>query len=171
MGGALAAQLAAEQPALPCLVLLAPYLAMPRRVAIAARLSRLWNPVVPFVRALDPTAPRSIHDDAEASRSLAYGVFTPAALRALHQTVTAAVSALPRIASPTLMIQSGEDNRVAPQAAQRAFDRIGSKEKQLIWITGAGHVITVDFGRDRVFELVVGWLDRHRAARPRERRA
>lgn len=171
MGGALAASLAAEDQGLPVLILLAPYLAMPPRIAAAARLSRIWNPIVPYVRALDPKARRSIQDQAEAARSLGYGVFTPAALRALHRTVLAAVAGLPRIASPTLMVQSREDNRVPPEAAQREFNRIGSADKQLVWLTGAGHVITVDFGKDRLFDLVANWLERHGAPLVRERRA
>ena len=171
MGGALAARLAAEVSELPALVLLAPYLAMPPRIAFAARISKFWNPAVPYVRAIDPKERRSILDRAEAARSLGYGVFTPAALRALHTTVSAAVAALPRITSPTLMVQSREDNRVPPEAAQREFDRIGSADKQLVWLTGTGHVITVDYGRERVFDLVANWLERHRAALSRERRA
>lgn len=171
MGGALAARLAAEDSQLPALVLLAPYLAMPPGIALAARISRIWNPGVPYVRAIDPKASRSIHDRAEAARSLGYGVFTPAALRALHTTVSAAVLALPRITSPTLMVQSREDNRVPPEAAQREFNRIGSADKQLVWVTGTGHVITVDFGRERVFDLAANWLERHGAVLPRERRA
>lgn len=163
MGGALAARIAADDHTLPALVLLAPYFAMPAHVAVAARLSRVWNFAVPYVRALDPKAPRSIHDEVEAQRSLAYGVFTPSALRALHRTVVGALDALPLIESPTLMIQSREDNRVPPEAAQRAFDRIAARDKQLIWLTGTGHVVTVDYGKERVFELVAGWLDRHRA--------
>jgi len=171
MGGALATRLAAEDADLPALVLLAPYLAMPPRIAFAARISRLWNPAIPYIRALDPKARRSIHDPGEADRSLGYGVFTPAALRALHTTVSSAVAALPRLTAPTLIVQSREDNRVPPDAAQREFDRIGSADKQLVWLTGTGHVITVDFGRDRVFDLVADWLERHGAALPRERRA
>jgi esterase/lipase len=60
------------------------------------------------------------------------------------------------------MIQSREDNRIAPADAQRAFDRLGAREKKLIWTTGAGHVITVDYGKERVFELLADWLDQHR---------
>jgi len=171
MGGALAARLAAQTKELPALVLLAPYLAMPPYIAFVARISRFWQPFVPYVRALDPKARRSIQDELEASRSLGYGVFTPPALRALHQTVTAAAAALPAIHAPTLMIHSREDNRLSPEEAQRAFDRIGSREKQLVWLTGAGHVITVDHGKEHVFELVADWLERHGAAMPRERRA
>lgn len=171
MGGALAARLAAEEGSIPALALLAPYFAMPRRISLAARASVLWGPAVPFVRAIDPAEARSIHDESEAGRSLGYGVFTPAALRALHTTVSRAIAALPNVIAPTLMIQSREDNRIPPDAAQRAFDRIGAVEKQLVWITGAGHVITVDYGRDRVFRLVADFLERHRTGSRRERHA
>ena len=164
MGGALAAQIAAATPTLPALGLLAPYLAMPRSVVLAATLAPLWGVAVPYVRALDPNGPRSIYDPQEAARNLAYGVFTPAALRALRLTVTRAFAALPAIASPTLMIQSREDNRIRPADGERAFERIGAQEKQLVWVEGAGHVITVDYGRERTFELLTGWFDAHRTA-------
>ena len=171
MGGALAARLAAEAKSLPALVLLAPYVAIPSRVSAAARLSLLWGVAVPYVSAVDPAAARSIHDREEAARSLGYGVFTPAALRALRATVARAIAALPNVTCPTLMIQSREDNRVPAEVAQRAFDRIGASEKQLVWVTGAGHVITVDYGRDRVFQVVGDFFDRYRHAVPIERRA
>src|SRR6185503_8890587 len=167
MGGALAVQVAAETSDLPALALLAPYLSMPREVAIAARLARFWGIAVPYVRSLDPGARRSINDPEEDARNLAYGVFTPAALRALRATVARAASLLPRVAAPTLMIQSREDNRIAPADAQRAFDRLGTTDKELMWIEGAGHVITVDYGRDRVFEVLGRWLDSHRASQGR----
>ena len=171
MGGALAARLAAEVRSVPALVLLAPYVAMPNRISVAARLSLLWGVAVPYVSAVDPAAARSIHDREEAARSLGYGVFTPAALRALRTTVAHAIDALPNVTCPTLMIQSREDNRVPSAVAQRAFDRIGATEKQLVWVTGAGHVITVDYGRDRIFQIVGDFFDRHRGAVPIERRA
>jgi carboxylesterase len=171
MGGALAARLAAEERSVPAVVLLAPYVAMPNRIAAAARLSLLWGVAVPYVSALDPAAPRSIHDQEEAARSLGYGVFTPAALRALRATVAHAIDALPNVSCPTLMIQSREDNRVPPAVAQRAFDRIGATVKELVWVSGAGHVITVDYGRDRIFQIVGDFFDRHRGTVPIERRA
>ena len=171
MGGAIAVRLAAEDDTIPVLGLMAPYLTMPRRIAVAARFARLWGFAVPFVRALDPTGPRSIRDPVESQRSLAYGVFTPAALRALYMTVRRAFEDLPAVNAPTLMIQSREDNRIAPRDAQRAFDRLGVREKQLIWITGAGHVITVDYGRDRVFEMLADWFEQHRPTEQQERPA
>jgi carboxylesterase len=161
MGGALAARIAAETPDLPALCLLAPYVSMPRHIAVAARLAPLWAPLVPYVRSTDGSGKASIHDSDELSRSLAYGVFTPAALRALQATVQLGAAALPRIVAPTLMVQSRSDNRISEESGQQTFERIGAREKELVWLDGAGHVITVDFGRERVFELVVDWLERH----------
>lgn len=161
MGGALAAQLAANDRELPALGLVAPYLSMPAGVQRAARSSKLWGALVPAVRSADGI---SIRDPAEQARSLAYGVFTPKALRALYVTMERASSALPRIAAPTLMIQSREDNRIAPTAAELAFARIGAVDKRLEWTTGAGHIITVDYGREHVIAMLLAWMDAHRNA-------
>src|SRR5581483_5286459 len=93
MGGALAVQIAARDSRVPALGLVAPYLAMPRRIATAARTAWLWGHVAPAVRSSDGV---SVLDPVERDRSLAYGVFTAAALRALHATVRRAVAGLPR---------------------------------------------------------------------------
>jgi carboxylesterase len=160
MGGALAAQLAAERPEMPALVLVAPYFVIPPLIRVAARLAPLWGLVVPVVRA---GGSDSIRDPAEASKNLAYGVFTARALRALHDTVRRGVQSLPRIAVPTLVVQSKDDNRIAPADAQWAFDRLGTPEKQLEWVEGGAHVITVDYGREHVLEVTADWLDSHRS--------
>jgi esterase/lipase len=131
---------------------------MPPRIERAARFSRLWGFFVPIVRSGDKL---SILDPQELDRSLAYGVFTAAALRALRDLMLGAVEALPRVAAPTLMIQSRTDNRVSAADTERAFARLGAREKRIEWITGAGHVITVDFGRERVIASLVAWMESH----------
>ena len=168
MGGALAVQLAADNLELPALGLLAPYLAMPASASRAAWCAPLWGLVVPYV---ESTSGRSVHDAVEAKKSLAYGVFSARALHALWTTVRWASNALPRVSAPTLVVQSREDNRIAVPDAERAFARLGSREKRLVWIEGAGHVITVDHGRERVFALIGEWLDAHRRAAPQQQRA
>ena len=160
MGGALAVRLAAERPDIPALVLLAPYLAVPPYVQRAALLAPVWGAFAPYVPA---GGERSIHDPEERARNLAYGFFTPAALRALTATVRHATAALPHVAAPTLVLHSREDNRIAPADAERAYARLGAREKRLEWLDGTGHVITVDYGRERVQDAVSDWLDAHRA--------
>ncbi|HEY5063053.1 MAG TPA: alpha/beta fold hydrolase [Gemmatimonadaceae bacterium] len=158
MGGALAVQVAADATGLPALGLVAPYLVIPAKVDRAARLSWFWGVFVPAVPSADGI---SVRDPVERERSLAYGVFTAAGLRALRQTVRRAVRASPRLRAPTLVIQSREDNRIQVAAAEQAFARLGASEKRLEWITGAAHIITVDYGRDAVIALLADWMQKH----------
>ena len=106
----------------------------------------------------------SVLDPVERSKSLAYGVFSAAALRALRETVRRANAALPRVTAPTLIVQSRQDNRISVEDVERAFAKLGAREKALEWVTGAAHIITVDYGRERVFRLVLDWLLAHNPA-------
>jgi carboxylesterase len=162
MGGSLAIQLAAVHHDIPALVLLAPYVAMPRLIERAAATSASWGWLLPYFSAFGS---RSIHDTSAATRSLGHGVLTPAILRALRQVVLATTDALPQVRSPTRVIQSREDNRISASSATEAFARLGAEDKEFVWVEGAGHVITVDHGRERVFELTSEWLESNRGAR------
>jgi carboxylesterase len=161
MGGALSAQLAAEHPDLPALVLVSPYLAMPRVNDILTMVSWVWGPFVPVV---NTATDASLFDPAARAGSLAYGAMTVSALRALRATAHRGRRALAGVRAPTLIIQSRRDNRVSAQDTQRAYERLGASEKTIEWIDGAGHVITVDFGWQRVAGLIADWMDAHRPA-------
>ena len=158
MGGALAVQLAAEHPEIPAVGLVAPYLAMPRRLERLAMLSSIWGVLVPAGRSAEGM---SVFDPVERDRNLAYGVFTAAGLRALRDSMRRAHAALPRVSAPTLMIQSREDNRITAPDAERAFALIGSHDKELQWVTGASHIITVDYGRDQVIARLAAFMESH----------
>lgn len=156
MGGALGIILAAETPAMPALALIAPYVSMPTRARIVARLHRPWALCRPYFRA---GGERSIADEAEKARNLAYGAISPRLLFELSRVVRRVQVALPRVRVPTLAIHSVNDNRVPPDAAQRAFDLLGAPRKRLVWRTEGAHILTVDHGREDVIELVREWLD------------
>lgn len=161
MGGALCAITAVETPP-PALVLLAPYLSMPRHVRLAASTYRVWAPFVPYLSSR-PTG--SVLDPRELGKTLSPGYTTGRLLRELYKVVRRARGALPRVTSPTLVICSRTDNRVPAAAAARNFTLLGAPERQLVWREGAGHVITVDYGRDEVFSLAEEWLTRHSSAK------
>lgn len=168
MGGALAISLAAERPDLEVLVLLAPYVGMAPLVRRLAKSSYAWGWLFPY---FSTRGAASIRDPDAAARALGHGILTPAALRALADVVAAADADLPRVKAPTLIVQSREDNRIAPEIAERGFARLGAQVKRFIWTTGAGHVITVDYGRERVFELAAKWIERYQdPARKADRR-
>jgi carboxylesterase len=161
MGGALATLLASEIAAVRALVLMAPYFEMPRWLAAAALGGRLWGR---FAGEIGSGTTRSIRDPVERARNLGYGRTTGRLLYELWSLGRRARRALPLVQAPTLMIQSREDNRISPRVAQRAFARLGGAERQLVFTEGAGHIITVDYGRDAVIAEVRDWFGAHLGA-------
>jgi carboxylesterase len=158
MGGALGIILAADEPRLPVLALVAPYVSMPTRARIVARLYRGWELFTPVFRS---GGDRSIYDPVEKGRSLAYGLVTPRTLFELSRVVRRVQVSLPRIKAPTLVIHGVNDERVPLDAAEREYARLGAPEKKLVWADEGGHVLTVDVGRGRVIKLVVDWISGH----------
>jgi carboxylesterase len=158
MGGALAVLVAAETSALASLVLIAPYLGMPTQLRIAAATHWLWGS---FAGEINARNPRSVRDPIEREKNLAYGAVTGRTLFELSRVVKRAKSALPDVTAPTLVIMSREDPRVAPDVAEIAMKKLGAHDKKLVWTEGAGHIITVDYGRERVFSEVENWLRAH----------
>lgn len=155
MGGAIAAIIAAGAPRLPALALLAPYLGMPPLLLTAAVLHRVWGP---FAGQFVASSDRSILDEAERAKSLAYGVTTASAIRQLLTVTRTARKALPAITAPTLIMQSRNDNRVSRHVADYAYRTIPARDKRLIFVERGGHVLTVDHDRDRVASEVRDWM-------------
>jgi carboxylesterase len=161
MGGALAVMLAAERPP-AALVLLAPYLAPSPGVSRIARWGEVATLLAPYVGSR--SGGRSIRDPEERARALGYGLTTPRLLAELARLTTRADAALGDVRSPTLLVQSRDDHRVAAAVAERAIRRLGTRHTRLEWVDECGHVLTVDYQRDRVFELIREWLARHAPA-------
>jgi carboxylesterase len=158
MGGSLATILAGETGGVDAVVLLAPYLSMPTRLRRAATAHHLIGLVTPF---LGGGGDRSIRDPAEVTRNLAYRFTTPRLVYELSRVVARGRAAAPRVAAPTLVIQSRQDHRIPQDAAERSFALFTASQRRLIWTEGNGHVITVDYGRQAVFASVIEWLASH----------
>jgi len=157
MGGALATILASQTRDLQALVLLAPYLSMPTRLRRVANVHYLLGIGFPFLHG--GGGERSIRDPAELARNLAYGFTTPRLVFELSRIVKRARAAAPSVSAPTLVIQSRQDHRIPPEAAERAFSLFTASERRLMWTEGNGHIITVDYGRQSVFAAVSEWLE------------
>jgi len=158
MGGAIACLLAAENPDLRALVLIAPYLGMRPSYRVVSAVSWLWGPLFGAVKS---NSPRSIHDPVEREKNLGHGVYSGRLLYELWRLTDQARRVLPAVRTPTLLIQSKEDPRIATSIAERSLRLLGAEEKRLVLTEGAGHIITVDYGRERVFQEVCDWLESH----------
>ena len=158
MGGAIAAVLAAENDWLAALVLIAPYVGMRLNYCLASASYWLWGPVIGTVTS---KSQGSIRDPVERSRNLGYGVYTGRLLYELWRLAQRGRLALPHVQVPTLLIQSREDPRLSMSIAAHAYDTLATADKRLVWVEGAGHIITVDYGRDLVFGEVREWIRAH----------
>ena len=158
MGGALATSLAARHGEMPALVLLAPFLGMNRALALKIRLATFS--LVPYLRSSG--GERSLHDAEARRKALGPGLVTARMMRALRDTVTAAEAVLPTVRVPTLYLQSVHDNRIAVETAERHFAALGAPVKELVWLSGSGHIISADHEREEVAERVIAWFDGHR---------
>ena len=59
---------------------------------------------------------------------------------------------LPSVTAPILVMHGRNDHTVPPFNAQLIHDRVGSIDKELVWLERSYHVITLDHDRDEVFE-------------------
>ena len=151
----MAAILAAENPEICSLVLIAPYLDVSAFQRFASASYWLWGPLAGVRKS---TSPRSILNPEERAKNLGYGVYTGRLLYELWRLASQGRRALSNVTAPTLLLQSKADPRIPPVVAERAMNALGAREKKLEWVEGGGHIITVDYGCDKVFDEVTKWM-------------
>lgn len=161
MGAALTVLLAAGTPDVEACVLISPLLSVTSTMRRGARSWRLIGTIWPYV---DSNDERSIRDPAERALSRGFGALPVRLLPELVGLVARARAALARVVAPTLVVQSTDDNRVTVDGTDGAFRLINAADKQLVWRTGAGHVLTVDAGHDEVIALAGDWIASHTVA-------
>jgi carboxylesterase len=78
-------------------------------------------------------------------------------IRLVHETW----DLLPRVQQPILVMQSRQDHTVMPINVHWLLNRVGSTEREIMWLNESYHVITEDIEADRVAERVVSFVHRH----------
>ncbi len=67
---------------------------------------------------------------------------------------------LAQIKAPTLLIHSHNDDYVFRDSMDCIYERVGSLDKQKMWVEGGGHVITEDPTHDIVFKAAAEFIKR-----------
>lgn len=161
MGGALACWLAAEAD-VDGVVLFAPMLFVPRSMQVAVSTARMWSLVTRYITG---GGRRSIWDPEAQRRAVSYGCSTRRSLEALEAIARGAIPRLGFVKAPVLVCQSRDDNRLPEDQSRHAYARIGSVDKSAHWVSGAGHVLTMDYGWPVLAARVVDWLESRWPAR------
>lgn len=69
-------------------------------------------------------------------------------------------AALPQVHVPVLLIHSKDDTYVDPANMERIYAHLGTKEKEMMWVEGSGHVIPREPPREQVFEAAAAFVRR-----------
>lgn len=65
----------------------------------------------------------------------------------------------PEVRTPTLLLVPGVDLLVDEREGRRVFDRLGAADKTLVEYPGMLHALSIDLGRDKVFQDIVDWAE------------
>lgn len=105
-----------------------------------------------------PKSPRCV--DAPERYNVAYRCMP---ISAVHQLVRVLRLVkrreLPRVDQPILIIQSRTDHTVRPESAQYIADHVASRQKQLLWVPEARHVMTLFTGRQSIYAAIEAFLE------------
>ena len=153
LGGALALHLAAHVP-LCGVVSLATALELDTKLLY---LTRVLKYLLPYRK----KAPSDIHDPQVLAARIAYDR-TPT--RSAEQALLFfrhLYDDLPDIRLPVLLMHSRHDTAVDPATMPLVYERLGTKEKQMVWLENSGHIITEDYDRQFVYTSIHNFIKRH----------
>jgi carboxylesterase len=120
--------------------------------------ARLWDwrliflPVLKYLIPYTAKLPEDIHDPQANRLQPSYPVYPTFALESLLQFLGVLRGELAAVTVPTLLIHSRNDQAVPPANMPYIYEHIASPDKAMCWIENSGHVLTVDYQKETVFE-------------------
>ena len=91
--------------------------------------------------------------------NIAYSVMPLKALDSLLALIKEVKkNVLEKIDIPCLIIQSKSEHTVKPASANYIFEHLKTKEKKLVWIEQAGHILTLSDEKTQVFKAVADFI-------------
>jgi carboxylesterase len=155
MGGLLAVYLAARHPKIHGLLLYAP----------AVRIRKIW--IAPFLAPFVSIRPKTYVDTAFEEREpekfpwQGYTAIPMRGLAQLAQLQRTVWKVAPKVQVPVLIFQGGRDQTVDATGARLLLDRLGSSEKELVWLERSRHVVLLDWDFDTVAERSLDFIRAH----------
>ncbi len=156
MGGILTMLAASQLEVVGAVLMSAPITPPDRRM-------QLLKPVAPVLTLFWRYAakgPGDWHDPQAGATHLEYPQHSLHGAAELYGMLLEAQRRLPQIICPALIIQSRNDASVPAENAQQIYDRIGSAQKEILWLEDSGHVVTRDAERQRVFQATAAFVRR-----------
>ncbi len=151
MGGVLTLKLAMEHPQKIVGIV---------TVAAALKFSDPLAGLSPFISKIIPywPSPKTFNDPNCAKQNTNYKWFSTKAFASLYKGSQAIEKNLSRVKAPLLIIHSRKDKTIPPHAAEILFEKVGSKQKELVWFEKSGHEMMQDLEAEAVFERIMKFV-------------
>lgn len=70
---------------------------------------------------------------------------------------------LPKISAPVLLIQSHQDQAIAPDSIDRYYEKVASTDRRKLWLENSGHLVLEDYAKDQAFAAILEFVRAHTA--------
>lgn len=159
MGGLLALNLALKYP-VAGLILIAPFLLPSGKTFGLPNRWLIGRVPLPAVLAKGKGGP--ILDPEGLAGHIAYPAMPSASMVSVVLAARAALAALPRVQSPTLIFHARDDRTSDFRGTRLLIEKLGTEDKTLVAFNRGNHVLTLDFPRSRLEAETLGWLQARR---------
>jgi carboxylesterase len=134
-------------------------MAIPHHLPINPLLLKIIKPISLIKRTMAPGPSDWFDKQAEQLHSC-YEITPLREVAELRDVLAEMVIGLPEVIVPVKLIYSKDDQTVRPESrhAELIYDRLGSRNKQMVWIEKSGHNLTRDLQRDTVFKHVADFI-------------
>lgn len=115
----------------------------------------------PFIQArIKQSAPNADLNDLATQEAIRRNVRLPvAAIHELQRVLRVARARVPQVGTPTLIMHGREDDTAPPASAEELLQRLGSREKHLVWWEQTGHqLLVVGPHRQAIYARVAAFI-------------
>ena len=125
----------------------------------------IYDKRLPYLKILKYFIPylkkRKRHYQVNAEYSYCYEVMPVRPLVSLFQLIKLCKNIfLEKINVPSLILQSEIEHTVKPISAKYIYNKLSSKDKELVFYKKSGHILTLDIEHDIIFEKIFEFLQR-----------
>lgn len=153
MGALLTLYLSARHPDVAGAVVYSPATLVADRRSVLA-------PVLKYLLRQVPKGEDDLHDPEARSRIWSYDAWPGAGVHELMKLTRQVRRLLPQVVCPLLVVYSTADQTIHPNSAPFTYERVGSRDKELVTLHHSGHVLTVDGEWEAVAEKTHQFLAR-----------
>jgi carboxylesterase len=159
LGGALALHLAAHRPVSGAVAVSAPASVDNWRMLPL----RLLRPLFRFIPTIKKNLKRSDAQDPKLyARRLRYMAYpTAAAASMIRDFFPHVMDDLKDVRAPALLIQPRGDQTIPRRSMETIHAKLGSREKDMVWLERGGHQALEDLDKEIAFEHIARFIQRH----------